>query len=60
MPVPGTLSDFLTTPKEKWIQVPDDLFSEESDFHGKFFFFFLHRVQPRLEDNCHSLPAMVC
>ncbi|KAK6387707.1 hypothetical protein LTS17_000976 [Exophiala oligosperma] len=34
MPVQGTLSDFLTTPKEKWIQVPDDLFSEESDFHG--------------------------
>ncbi|KIW11162.1 hypothetical protein PV08_10462 [Exophiala spinifera] len=34
MPVQGTLSDFLTASSEKWTPVPDDLFSEESDFHG--------------------------
>ena len=38
MPVQGTLSDFLTASKEKWVPVPDDLFSEESDFHGKISF----------------------
>ncbi|KAK5259004.1 hypothetical protein LTR20_008862 [Exophiala xenobiotica] len=34
MPVQGTLSDFLPTPHQDWVAVPDDLISEESDFHG--------------------------